>query len=215
MTLQRLKADLWNPIAVELGVPWRAAESMHWALGEQEMARRANVPPFVMAAARAEPHEHGSGRVAQRDRMLETSRVFEGRDLSALSNHFNSVNGNGNGHAQGHGHGFTPAAAAGGGYGVLPAAHVHLAPIKGEEGSDEYEEEENESEEGGLEKNSARKRRSVTGPRLPGLKDLDGGVQALAERERNGMMMAGRFEGRRGSDGSSGSNGSTWSGGSG
>jgi hypothetical protein len=42
---------MWAIVARELGVPWRAAESMHWHLGEQEIARRAGVTPFTMAAA--------------------------------------------------------------------------------------------------------------------------------------------------------------------
>ena len=37
---------MWKPIATELGIPWRTAEGMHWIIGEQEMARRANVHPF-------------------------------------------------------------------------------------------------------------------------------------------------------------------------
>lgn len=49
--LNRLKPDMWSSIARELGVPWRAAESMHWQMGEQEMARRIGVTPFSMAAA--------------------------------------------------------------------------------------------------------------------------------------------------------------------
>ena len=40
---------MWAPIAKELSVPWRAAEAMHWALGEQEMARRAGSVPFATA----------------------------------------------------------------------------------------------------------------------------------------------------------------------
>lgn len=38
-------------MANELGVPWRSAEAMHWALGEQEMAKRAGTTPFSMAAS--------------------------------------------------------------------------------------------------------------------------------------------------------------------
>ena len=37
---------MWKPVAAELGIPWRTAEGMHWIIGEQEMARRANVHPF-------------------------------------------------------------------------------------------------------------------------------------------------------------------------
>ena len=33
-------------IAKEMGIPWRAAEAMHWQLGEEEIARRARTVPF-------------------------------------------------------------------------------------------------------------------------------------------------------------------------
>lgn len=39
----RLKHGLWSSIANELGLSWHACEALHWAMGEQEMARRANV----------------------------------------------------------------------------------------------------------------------------------------------------------------------------
>ncbi|OJD25774.1 hypothetical protein ACJ73_02861 [Blastomyces percursus] len=45
---ERFKADMWSKIAAEMLVPWRAAEAMHWQLGEQEMARRAGVLPFLL-----------------------------------------------------------------------------------------------------------------------------------------------------------------------
>lgn len=35
-------------------MPWRAAEAMHWQLGEVEMARRAGTTPFTLAAVNAE-----------------------------------------------------------------------------------------------------------------------------------------------------------------
>lgn len=41
-----MKEEMWKPVAAELGIPWRTAEGMHWIIGEQEMARRANVHPF-------------------------------------------------------------------------------------------------------------------------------------------------------------------------
>ena len=34
-----------------MAVPWRAAEAMHWQLGEAEMARRAGVVPFSLSSA--------------------------------------------------------------------------------------------------------------------------------------------------------------------
>ena len=47
----RMKPEMWAKVAEDLQVPWRAAEAMHWALGEAEMARRAGVVPFSMAPA--------------------------------------------------------------------------------------------------------------------------------------------------------------------
>ena len=64
------------------------------------------------------------------------------------------------------------------------------------------------------EKSRAGKRRSGT-TKLPGLAQLDGEVQAIAERERSCLsaatMMGVKHEGRRGSGGSSGSHGSDYS----
>lgn len=41
---------MWEKIAKEMQCPWRAAEAMHWQLGEHEMANRANVPVFHLAS---------------------------------------------------------------------------------------------------------------------------------------------------------------------
>ncbi|KAF2454397.1 hypothetical protein BDY21DRAFT_291337, partial [Lineolata rhizophorae] len=43
---ERLKEEMWKPIAKELTMPWRSVESMHWKMGEQELASRANVGVF-------------------------------------------------------------------------------------------------------------------------------------------------------------------------
>ena len=40
---------MWAKVAEEMAVPWRAAEAMHWQLGEQDMARRAGVVPFSLS----------------------------------------------------------------------------------------------------------------------------------------------------------------------
>jgi hypothetical protein len=40
---------MWEKIAKEMQIPWRAAENMHWQMGEVEMASRANVPIFHLA----------------------------------------------------------------------------------------------------------------------------------------------------------------------
>ncbi|ETN43890.1 uncharacterized protein HMPREF1541_11021 [Cyphellophora europaea CBS 101466] len=46
---ERFKNDMWSRIAEEMAIPWRAAEAMHWQMGEHEMARRAGVTPFALA----------------------------------------------------------------------------------------------------------------------------------------------------------------------
>lgn len=92
----RLKSEVWNPIANEIGLPWRACEAMHWNMGVNEMSRRANTPlpplavydssltPFTIETAHP---ELGEADLAQKDRILESTVVFEGSDL-------NSANGN-------------------------------------------------------------------------------------------------------------------------
>ncbi|KAK3672914.1 hypothetical protein LTR78_007267 [Recurvomyces mirabilis] len=47
---ERFKKDMWEKIAKEMQLPWRAAEAMHWQIGEVEMAQRANVPVFHLAS---------------------------------------------------------------------------------------------------------------------------------------------------------------------
>lgn len=42
---------MWSKVAEEMAVPWRAAEAMHWQLGEADMARRAGVVPFSLSSA--------------------------------------------------------------------------------------------------------------------------------------------------------------------
>lgn len=46
---------MWAKVAEEMQVPWRAAEAMHWQLGEVDMARRAGVVPFSLTPAAGEP----------------------------------------------------------------------------------------------------------------------------------------------------------------
>ena len=57
----RLKPEMWAPVALELGIPWRAAEAMHWQLGEADMARRAGVVPFSLAANSGIPPNIATG----------------------------------------------------------------------------------------------------------------------------------------------------------
>ncbi|KAK4207018.1 MYB DNA-binding domain-containing protein [Rhypophila decipiens] len=52
---ERFKPEMWAKVAEEMQVPWRAAEAMHWQLGEVDMARRAGVVPFSLTPAAGEP----------------------------------------------------------------------------------------------------------------------------------------------------------------
>ena len=53
---------MWEKISKEMQLPWRAAEAMHWQIGEGEMAQRANVPVFHLAGQQAVQ----AGMMAQR-----------------------------------------------------------------------------------------------------------------------------------------------------
>ncbi|RDL38502.1 uncharacterized protein BP5553_02842 [Venustampulla echinocandica] len=59
---ERFKPEMWSKVAEEMAVPWRAAEAMHWQLGEADMARRAGVVPFSLSnvALEAPPSGHRS-----------------------------------------------------------------------------------------------------------------------------------------------------------
>ncbi|KAI2625505.1 hypothetical protein GGS21DRAFT_546580 [Xylaria nigripes] len=57
---ERFKPEMWAKVAEEMAIPWRAAEAMHWQLGEQDMARRAGVTPFSLSAQTLETAQGGS-----------------------------------------------------------------------------------------------------------------------------------------------------------
>lgn len=52
---------MWEKIAKEMQLPWRAAEAMHWQIGEVEMAQRANVPVFHLAHQPGSSNQAGPG----------------------------------------------------------------------------------------------------------------------------------------------------------
>ncbi|KAI0874844.1 hypothetical protein GGS24DRAFT_326744 [Hypoxylon argillaceum] len=62
---ERFKPEMWAKVAEEMAIPWRAAEAMHWQLGEQDMARRAGVTPFSLSAQTLET-AHGGSRGSSR-----------------------------------------------------------------------------------------------------------------------------------------------------
>ncbi|KAI1294022.1 hypothetical protein F5Y03DRAFT_326009 [Xylaria venustula] len=63
---ERFKPEMWAKVAEEMAIPWRAAEAMHWQLGEQDMARRAGVTPFSLSAQTLETTHGGSARASSR-----------------------------------------------------------------------------------------------------------------------------------------------------
>jgi len=50
---------MWSKVAEEMAVPWRAAEAMHWQLGEADMARRAGVVPFSLSSVTMDTPQPG------------------------------------------------------------------------------------------------------------------------------------------------------------
>lgn len=58
----RFKPEMWSKVAEEMAVPWRAAEAMHWQLGEADMARRAGVIPFSLQSVTLDTAPPGHSR---------------------------------------------------------------------------------------------------------------------------------------------------------
>src|SRR6266498_5961264 len=67
---------MWSKVAEEMSIPWRAAEAMHWQLGEQEMARRAGVVPFSLTSTALEnpPKGRRGSNAIPRSRRESTAR---------------------------------------------------------------------------------------------------------------------------------------------
>ncbi|KAJ5317305.1 hypothetical protein PENANT_c034G02608 [Penicillium antarcticum] len=79
---ERFKAEMWSKVAEEMAIPWRAAEAMHWQLGEQEMARRAGVVPFSLSSAAIDPPTTRTRRAStslSRPRKGSSSRAIPGQ----------------------------------------------------------------------------------------------------------------------------------------
>ncbi|RSL65092.1 hypothetical protein CEP53_003839 [Fusarium sp. AF-6] len=81
---ERFKPEMWAKVAEEMAVPWRAAEAMHWQLGEADMARRAGVIPFSLAAVNVDSNNsHRSS--PSRSHVHSQSQGSMPRDLGAPS----------------------------------------------------------------------------------------------------------------------------------
>ncbi|KAK3898207.1 hypothetical protein C8A05DRAFT_38211, partial [Staphylotrichum tortipilum] len=82
---ERFKPEMWAKVAEEMQVPWRAAEAMHWQLGEIDMARRAGVVPFSLNMTSNEPQGPPLHRISPtRGHAHSQSQGSLPRDLSSL-----------------------------------------------------------------------------------------------------------------------------------
>jgi hypothetical protein len=64
---------MWEKIAKEMALPWRAAEAMHWQIGEVEMASRANVPVFHLAGSASQSQSHSQSNTSRAQHYYSTS----------------------------------------------------------------------------------------------------------------------------------------------
>lgn len=64
-----------------MAIPWRAAEAMHWQLGEQDMARRAGVTPFSLTAVNLDNTMQGPPRGSPRGHSHSQSHGSIPRDI--------------------------------------------------------------------------------------------------------------------------------------
>src|SRR5688572_22814942 len=79
---------MWSKVAEELAVPWRAAEAMHWLLGEADMARRAGVVPFSLAAVNVEGSQGVARHSPQRTHpMPPPGQAAHGREVVPATHH--------------------------------------------------------------------------------------------------------------------------------
>jgi len=62
-------------IAKEMELPWRAVESMHWQMGQEDLASRANVPVF-------QPHLSATTKTTSSKRKLSKTPPTIGSDSS-------------------------------------------------------------------------------------------------------------------------------------
>ncbi|GKT57368.1 MYB DNA-binding domain-containing protein [Colletotrichum tofieldiae] len=78
---ERFKPEMWAKVAEEMAVPWRAAEAMHWQLGEADMARRAGVVPFSLTAVNVDQPGAGHRHSPSRGHMHSQSQGSLPRDI--------------------------------------------------------------------------------------------------------------------------------------
>ncbi|WEW61832.1 hypothetical protein PRK78_007329 [Emydomyces testavorans] len=80
---ERFKEEMWSRIAEEMAIPWRAAEAMHWQLGEAEMAQRAGVTPFSFSTPPTQTSPRARRNTLPRRDRLSTSQLPSVAELTA------------------------------------------------------------------------------------------------------------------------------------
>lgn len=169
---------------------------MHWALGEAEMCRRANVLPFP--TNRPEPTcapAPSAGRVAQRDRMRGSTRVFEGQDITTITSPgFHSVNGNGNGSGNDQVYAPYPAVASSMSLPGIGNGQSFPGYDNGEDDDDESDAGNDQQQQQRGEGPRVRKRRLGNGTRLPSVAELDRTIAADLAASGEGRLVIKREE---------------------
>lgn len=74
----RFKREMWEKIANDLQMPWRAVEARHWELGAEGLAVRAGVPLFS---------SNSSSTVSDNSNMAATNMTLHTRHSSSSLNH--------------------------------------------------------------------------------------------------------------------------------
>lgn len=74
---------MWSCIGEEMGIPWGAAEAMHWHMGQEEIGRRArHSPPSLAVIDHGSPAQSDSSFSLQsvgQDKTSPSSPVNKGR----------------------------------------------------------------------------------------------------------------------------------------
>lgn len=83
---------MWEKISKEMALPWRAAEAMHWQIGEVEMAQRANVPVFHLAGQNNTSAPTGVVAVADSRSSTSPGSVSSGPALGHAYSHTHTHN---------------------------------------------------------------------------------------------------------------------------
>ncbi|TKA64317.1 hypothetical protein B0A49_09459 [Cryomyces minteri] len=83
----RFKKEMWDKVAKEMAIPYRACEAMHWQLGGHEMAQRANVPVFQLTPTSASAGAGADAAGAERPSPASTTVSSPAGYETQMQNH--------------------------------------------------------------------------------------------------------------------------------